>query len=504
MSSWSFSRKGTVFVLVAIILIGAFLRLHDLGKENLWTDEAFSLHHAQEEDLTSLFEQVAKTEAAPLGYYVLLHYWVKAFGNSEFSVRLPSAIFGVLSILMIFLLTRLFFDRKVALLSSFFLATSMLQVLYSQEARLYSMFTFLTLLSAYFFFKWYLCRNIWGKKIYQAGYFLSILAAVYTNYLAVILIALYSFVLLFNWKGSNTLFKKWVLMHIIVLVLSLPLLSWLLTQYTLLNTGLSNTLISKGVPGILASTGIFLFTIPFILILSGLLGLYLLRNQLKDIFVKVKITDFLFTILFLVFCASYVYLTKNGLYVFGINVIPNPITHSYFLIRHPFFLVSFVYIFIAYKIVYMKAKKLAVLCILLIIIVNSSSLSSYYQTTTKAEWEEVVLHIKSESANPSILVDKGGSSNIFLLEYYSQEPTEIVRLTWSNRTEGRNLKRIDLDVLDGILKQRGDFWLVLARGSDDYYKEYLDERYSLTEEKEFYEISLYHYGHKDQKTNNFI
>jgi len=502
MSTWSFSRKGTVFVLIVILLVGAFLRLHDLGKENLWTDESFSLHHAQEDDLTSLSEQVARTEAAPLGYYVLLHYWVKTFGSSELSVRMPSAIFGVLSIVMLFMLVRLFFDRKVALLSSFFLSTSMLQVLYSQEARLYGMFTFLTLLSSYFFFKWYFCKQSGKEKnLYSAAYLLSILAVAYTNYLAVILVALYSFVIIFNWKDSKTFFKIWILMHVAVLLLSLPLLPNVISQFNLINNGLSETLVSRGIPPIIASAGIFFFAIPFIIILLGLSGIYLFREKLKEFFTKIRMSDGYFTMLTLFFCASYIYLTRNSLSIFGLSIIPNPITNSYFLIRHPFFLVSFVYVFVAYKIANMRKKKLAVLCMILIIFVNSFSLLTYYEETTKAEWEEALSYIVDKDSHPLVLVDKGGFSNIFLLEYYLNEPVETVRLTWSNRSESRNLKMIDFDDLGEILEKKDNFWLVLARGNNNYHKEYLDTNYSLIEKKEFYEIELYHYN---VKTNNFI
>ena len=58
-----------------------------------------------------MIEKVGLHEV-PLCHYLLLHYWTKAFGISEFSTRILSVIFGVLSIVMMFLLGNLLFGEK--------------------------------------------------------------------------------------------------------------------------------------------------------------------------------------------------------------------------------------------------------------------------------------------------------------------------------------------------------------------------------------------------------
>lgn len=56
-------------------------------------------------------------------YYYLLDYSYKLFGATQFGSRLPALIFGSLSIILIFLLTKEFFkSRKIAMLSAFLLA----------------------------------------------------------------------------------------------------------------------------------------------------------------------------------------------------------------------------------------------------------------------------------------------------------------------------------------------------------------------------------------------
>ena len=173
------------WLLLLIILLAFALRLYQLDKESLWMDEAFSVHHAQEKDLLSLLTFVSTTEAAPPGHYLLLHYWIALFGSSEFSLRFPSVLFGVLSLALLFKIVKMVFSTKIALLSVFFMSVSMIEILYSQEARLYSLFTFLSLLSAFFFLKLFLAERQKEKTVrHYLSYFLSMALALYTNYLA--------------------------------------------------------------------------------------------------------------------------------------------------------------------------------------------------------------------------------------------------------------------------------------------------------------------------------
>lgn len=67
------------------------------------------------------------------------------------SLRVPSVIFGVLTIFVVYLIGRKLFDRKVALILSLLLATSGLHIYYSQEARMYSLASFLVSLLVYLF-----------------------------------------------------------------------------------------------------------------------------------------------------------------------------------------------------------------------------------------------------------------------------------------------------------------------------------------------------------------
>lgn len=490
------TKKPTILILSIILLFGLLLRIYNLDKESLWIDEAYALKHAEQKIPVDVITDVVSIEGSPPGYFLLLHYWIKLFGNSEFAIRFPSLLFGVLSILIIFQLARLLLDNKIALLSSFFLATSLLQVLYSQEARLYSMFTFLTLLSAYSFAQWYQNNN----ERYLILYFITILLAIYTNYLTITLILLYTLLLLFLLPSKITfpLLKSWFLTHLLLFILSLPLLKLIPVQYSLINTGLVDSLVKKGLPVFLAKLGIFFYALPSAIILLFFLFILLLKNytlkkSLLEVLEKINFNDYLFSFLLVIVGISYLYAVFKPFSLFGIPIIKNQITHSYFLIRHSLFLTPIISLYLAYKII--NLKRLTTFCLVFIILVNTFSLSVYYQTPTKAEWEEAMDFIHQKESNPLLLLDKGGNSHRFLADYYSPQKNNIIRLTSSERTrQGRISQDITLKDLFIILEDYESFWLILARNNNQDYKVILDSKYQLDLSKEFYQLKVYHYA----------
>ena len=78
---------------------------------------------------------------------------MQIFGQSEFSIRFPALIFGVLSIFMIYKLGKVLFNLEIGLLSALILAISPFHIHYSQEARPYSLLMVLSLISTYYFVK---------------------------------------------------------------------------------------------------------------------------------------------------------------------------------------------------------------------------------------------------------------------------------------------------------------------------------------------------------------
>ena len=146
--------------LIVILTLGFILRLINLN-QSLWLDEAVQAITVK----GSIFEisTELRGDFHPPLYHLFLWGWVHLFGNSEIVLRMPSVIFGVATVFVVYLLAKDIFPKKNFSFLIFhfsfpeivglFLATAPFLIYYSQEARMYAMGTFLAALSMYWFIK---------------------------------------------------------------------------------------------------------------------------------------------------------------------------------------------------------------------------------------------------------------------------------------------------------------------------------------------------------------
>jgi mannosyltransferase len=136
----------TQSALLAIIVLGLFLRLYHLDVFSLWTDEVYEVLEAR----LPLPEMVQDLRGAdtPVGLHaIILNLWFKGFWASDYAARLPSAIFGALAVPVAYFVGRRMFDEGTGLVGSLLLSLSAFNVAFSQEARGYSLMTLLALCS---------------------------------------------------------------------------------------------------------------------------------------------------------------------------------------------------------------------------------------------------------------------------------------------------------------------------------------------------------------------
>lgn len=121
------------YFLIFILILASFLRFYKLSSFSaLNADEAALGYNAYSLLLTGYDEHghpwpvnlESFGDFKPAGYAYLLIPFVRLFGLTELAVRLPSAIFGVLAVFFIYLLTREIINENCALLSALFLAIS--------------------------------------------------------------------------------------------------------------------------------------------------------------------------------------------------------------------------------------------------------------------------------------------------------------------------------------------------------------------------------------------
>ena len=139
------SMKRDWLPLTLAVLVGGFARFLHLGARSLWLDDAISLEIARL-DGHNLLAVVTGREVNMSLYYLLLHIWIR-LGVNEFTLRAPSAIFGTLAIVFIYLLASDWLDQRTAVFAAWLAALNPAFVACSQEGRSYTLAILLAIAS---------------------------------------------------------------------------------------------------------------------------------------------------------------------------------------------------------------------------------------------------------------------------------------------------------------------------------------------------------------------
>jgi Dolichyl-phosphate-mannose-protein mannosyltransferase len=128
---------------LAFVLAGALVFRLPRLTESLWYDETWSTRVK----LGTFAElvSVARSDVHPPLYSTLMFVWIRVFGDSEVSIRIPPLIFGLASIVVAYHLARRLVGVPAAVLVVVMLALSPVHVWYSHEARHYALTLFLVL-----------------------------------------------------------------------------------------------------------------------------------------------------------------------------------------------------------------------------------------------------------------------------------------------------------------------------------------------------------------------
>ena len=208
----------SILLIILIIALGLGLRIYHLATFGFWANEVLSA--IQSEDLRTLPDFLFST---PPLMATLLHFW-RYLGESDFVFRLFPMVFGLLSIFAIYLVGKMLFDRKVALISALFLSISPFHIYYSQELRHYSLFAFVSLMSLYFLIR--ALRedrfNLW------VGFVIFTSLCLYSHVFSFFTVLSEQIIFLFFWAKSRRLIKKWLLCQFLLVLLYLPWLPVLL------------------------------------------------------------------------------------------------------------------------------------------------------------------------------------------------------------------------------------------------------------------------------------
>ena len=138
-------NKKIILLLTLIIIVASILRLWQLGKVPISPDwdevalgyNAYSIMQTGRDEYGKLLPIILRSfdDYKPALYAYLSIPAVSVFGLNVFAIRLPSAIFGILTVLAVFFLVReLFKKNNLALLTAFLLAISPWHIQFSRVA----------------------------------------------------------------------------------------------------------------------------------------------------------------------------------------------------------------------------------------------------------------------------------------------------------------------------------------------------------------------------------
>lgn len=393
-------------MLFFIVILGLILRIISLN-QSLWLDEAINVLAAKNYSLTDLITKYAVADFHPPGWFILIWIWTKLFGYSEVAVRIPSVIFGVLNIWIIYLIGKKLFSPNLGIIAALLICINPLHIYYSQEARMYALAALAVSINILFIVK--LTKGEKLNLIFLIASNLLVLASDYVAYF--IFPAQFIFLLV----KKKEIIKKWVLALFGAVILGIW---WVPIFFNQLNTG---AVASANLPAWKLIVGAFDFkTLPLTFI-KFIIGRISLTNKL------------LYGILMLPVTGLFAYLTFRGvrsagelpkkllitwlvipLFIATIISFAVPI-YSYF--RVLFVLPGFILLISVGILSFKNYFKSFFLTIVILIEIFCSLVYLLNHNYQREDWKGLVSFFKNEDPKATILFESSGTLPPF--DYYA-------------------------------------------------------------------------------------
>ena len=151
------NKHVILFILLVILIASAILRFYQIDLNGMWVDESNTVIISEKNPVEII--KALKHDASPPLFYGMLHFWMLLFGQSETAIRALSAFFGIILTGFLYVTGTELFNRKTGLFAAIFCSVSPLQIMYSQQARMYTLLPLAGLLSMHFFIKFSKTNN---------------------------------------------------------------------------------------------------------------------------------------------------------------------------------------------------------------------------------------------------------------------------------------------------------------------------------------------------------
>lgn len=479
------------YLLIGILTLAAILRLYHLEFQGAWLDE---LHTLKEGDPNLTFKELHDVimfrEGIPHFYFIMIRIFGVIFSHSIFSIRLFSAICGILAVFGIYLLGKEMRNKNLGYISAFFLAIHPFHIEHSQDGRSYSLLVLFVILA---FFRLVLfVKQTSIKNAIYLGIFLGLITNAHpigiVNVLSVYLILIIYFFTLVKKEDRNIFIKYTFLSGIFTLIVFLPVYQivakvseiqsfWVQKPSFEYVTQVLTTL-SGGGKTVFYST---LVCILFIF-LSFLKNFKTEKDTEKQNFINTLIIFVWITFFFF-----FLLLKSQGeasliLGRYLISLVPGSILA-----------ISYTASLIKYK----HFKSLVVVLISFMLIYTLLIEKNYYTTRTKSQFNDISLKIIELNPNNETIISKWG----WLLTFY------LDRENTSKNVLENNLDDYLNDVKTNSVSQE-NFWYV--DGNSRPYlvtsetQAFLDENYFLEKTIDLHDCWAKHFISKKELDSNEI
>ena len=145
------NRSRTFWLVAGLTVLAAALRFAGLGLQSYHHDEIVTASRILRGSFWHAMDAVGFSESAPPLHYALAWLWTQVTGTGEWGLRSLSALAGVATVPVAYLLGAELRGRRAGIVTAALVAVSPMLLWYSQEARGYSLMVLLTTVSALYF-----------------------------------------------------------------------------------------------------------------------------------------------------------------------------------------------------------------------------------------------------------------------------------------------------------------------------------------------------------------
>lgn len=223
-----YSRPHAIALLV-IMVLGAVLRLVGFFDCPFTHDELSAIGRLRFDGFLDMIHGGVMIDGHPAGVQSFLWIWTKMFGFSEVAIRLPFVLMGIACIPLMYLVTKIWFNRTAGIFAASIIAVSQYTIYYSIIARPYIFGLFFVLLALVYWSRMIYEKDYSWKNVIMFGIFASCCA--YTHQFSMMVAFLIGIAgLLFQSRKSIMRYLLATLVAVVLYVPHIPITIYQLTE----------------------------------------------------------------------------------------------------------------------------------------------------------------------------------------------------------------------------------------------------------------------------------